>query len=114
MSKYIKMYTALISCPSDVGAYINSIKKGVDRFNNIYGEINGIIVRTKYWLEDSFPESGGSGQELLNRQIVDTADIAIAVFWTKFGEPTEHFGSGTEEEIEHMISSGKQVFLYLV
>lgn len=114
MPKDIKLYYALISCPSDVGAYINSIKSGVERFNNTYGEMNGIIVRTKYWLEDSFPESGGQAQDLLNGQIVKTSDMALAVFWTKFGEPTKHFGSGTEEEIEYMISSGKQVFLYFL
>lgn len=114
MPKDIKMYKALISCPSDVGAYINSIKRGVERFNNTYGEMNDILVRTKYWLEDSFAESGGQAQDLLNGQIVKTSDMAIAVFWTKFGEPTKYFGSGTEEEIEYMISSGKQVFLYFL
>ena len=114
MSKDIKMYNALISCPSDVAGYIDSIKRGVDRFNNTYGEMNDILVRTKYWLEDSFPESGGQAQDLLNDQIVKTSDMAIAVFWTKFGEPTKHFGSGTEEEIEYMISRGKQVFLYFL
>ena len=47
-------------------------------------------------------------------QIVETSDMAIAVFWTKFGEPTAHFASGTEEEIETMISKRKQVFLYFL
>ena len=41
-------------------------------------------------------------------------DAAVAIFWTKFGTPTDKYGSGTEEEIEEMLSSGKQVFLYFV
>ena len=36
------------------------------------------------------------------------------MFWTRFGSPTEKYGSGTEEEIEEMIASGKQVFLYFL
>lgn len=50
----------------------------------------------------------------MNKQIVETSDLAVAVFWTKFGEPTEHYASGTEEEIETMISNGKQVFVYFL
>ena len=38
----------------------------------------------------------------------------LRFFWTKFGEPTAHFASGTEEEIETMILKGKQVFLYFL
>lgn len=36
------------------------------------------------------------------------------MFWTKFGTPTDKYGSGTEEEIEEMLSSGKQVFMYFL
>lgn len=34
------------------------------------------------------------------------------MFWTRFGSPTEKYGSGTEEEIEILLDQGKQVFLY--
>lgn len=114
MPKRITVYDVLISCPSDVGEYIDSIKRGVQRFNSTYGEYRGIILRTKYWKDDAFAQSGGSAQDILNTQIVEPSDMAIAVFWTKFGEPTVRFGSGTEEEIENMISNGKQVFLYFL
>ena len=30
-------------------------------------------------------------------------DAAVAIFWTKFGTPTDKYGSGTEEEIEEML-----------
>lgn len=114
MPKTITVYNVLISCPSDVGEYIDSIKRGIHRFNRTNGECRDIMLRTKYWKEDSFAQSGGKAQELLNQQIVETSDLAIAVFWTRFGEPTENFASGTEEEIETMISNGKQVFVYFL
>ena len=114
MPKTVTRYDVLISCPSDVGEYIENIKRSIHRFNSTYGDYRDVILRPKYWGDDSFAQSGGKAQELLNQQIVEKADIAIAVFWTKFGEPTAHFGSGTEEEIETMILKGKQVFLYFL
>ena len=47
-----------------------------------------------------------------NEQFVNKCDAAVAIFWTKFGSPTDEYGSGTEEEIERMLQSGKQVFMY--
>ena len=114
MPKTVTRYDVLISCPSDVGEYIENIKRSIHRFNSTYGDYRDVILRPKYWGDDSFAQSGGKAQELLNQQIVEKADIAIAVLWTKFGEPTAHFGSGTEEEIETMILKGKQVFLYFL
>lgn len=100
MPKTINRYDVLISCPSDVGEYVDSIKSAISRFNSTIGEYKDIVLRTRYWKDDSFAQSGGKAQELLNKQIVETSDLAVAVFWTKFGEPTEHYASGTEEEIE--------------
>ena len=114
MPKTINRYDVLISCPSDVGEYVDSIKSAISRFNSTIGEYKDIVFRTRYWKDDSFAQSGGKAQELLNKQIVETSDLAVAVFWTKFGEPTEHYASGTEEEIETMISNGKQVFVYFL
>jgi len=38
--------------------------------------------------------------------------MAVAIFWTRFGTPTDEYASGTEEEIEQMIAENKQVFMY--
>lgn len=114
MAKDIKVYDLLISCPSDVMESVEMLEKEVNHFNNFFGSKNNIIVRTKHWSKDSYSEFGNQPQELLNRQIVDTSDMALGVFWTRFGTPTENYGSGTEEEIERMLSEGKQVFLYFL
>lgn len=38
----------------------------------------------------------------------------VAIFWTRFGTPTDDYGSGTEEEINLLIKNNKQVFLYFL
>lgn len=114
MPNNIIVYNLLISCPSDVAEYVDMLEKEVLHFNNFFGRSNNIIVRTRHWSKDSYSEFGNPPQELLNKQIVDSSDLALGVFWTRFGTPTENYGSGTEEEIERMLAMGKQVFLYFL
>lgn len=114
MPSKITVYDLLISCPSDVSEYVDMLEKEIIHFNNFYGRSNNVIVRTRHWSKDSYSEFGNHPQKLLNKQIVDSSDIALGVFWTRFGTPTESYGSGTEEEIERMLSMGKQVFLYFL
>lgn len=108
----ITVYSLLISCPGDVEEEIGIIRDVVDNFNRMFGEINNIQIAVKHWYTDAYPQSGGKPQDLLNKQLVNDCDAAVAVFWTRFGTPTDGYQSGTEEEIEEMIKSGKQVFLY--
>lgn len=110
----ITAYDLLISCPGDVLRYAEVVKECVDIFNHTLGKNNNVQIMPKHWSIDSFPQSGDKPQELLNKQFVRDCDAAVAIFWTKFGTPTDKYQSGTEEEIEEILSSGKQVFLYFV
>lgn len=112
--KGITAYDLLISCPGDVSDYLYVIKESVESFNRVFGVLNNIEVVTKHWSTDSYPQSGDKPQELLNKQFIRECDAAIALFWTRFGTPTDKYGSGTEEEIEEMLSVGKQVFMYFL
>ena len=96
----ITAYDLLISCPGDVNEFIDVIRDCIDNFNRVLGSVNNMEVVAKHWSTDSYPQSGGKPQELLNQQFVRECDAAVALFWTKFGTPTDKYGSGTEEEIE--------------
>lgn len=112
MAKNVTQYDLLISCPGDIQDELKIIEEVVDKFNAQFCDVLGISVRTKHWLKNSYPESGDTPQNLLNKQIVRDCDAAIAIFWTRFGTSTDKYGSGTEEEIEQMLEEGKQVFMY--
>ena len=112
MPQNIMQYSLLFSCPGDISVERDIAKKVVDEFNHLYSSTFGVSLILKYWGTDVYPESGGKPQDLINAQLVDKCDAAIAVFWTRFGSPTDKYGSGTEEEIERMLQSGRQVFLY--
>lgn len=112
MAQDVKLYNLLISCPGDVKEEVDLIESVVDEFNELYDETVGITIKTRHWSKSSYAQSGGKPQALLNEQFVNKCDAAVAIFWTRFGSPTDQYGSGTEEEIEIMLQSGKQVFMY--
>lgn len=109
-----KQYDILISCPTNMEkkGIVKIIKSVVDNYNSNCGYKNGISIRTLYWKDNLYPEYGDIPQNIINRQIVQQADIIFAIFGSIFGTPTTNYNSGTEEEIEIMINSGKPIFLY--
>ena len=66
----------------------------------MFGKINNIEVVTKHWSTDSYPQSGDKPQELLNKQFVRECDAAIAIFWTKFGTPTDRYGQVQKKKLK--------------
>ncbi len=112
MAQSVTLYNILISCPSDIKSEVSLIESVVDEFNEFYAYTLGITLKTRHWSKSSYAQSGGKPQALLNQQFVNKCDAAVAIMWTKFGSPTDEYGSGTEEEIEIMLQSGKQVFMY--
>lgn len=116
MARQTTTYDLLVSCPGDVveKGYLRAIENSVATFNSTFGKFNNVNLQVVHWSKDSYPESGGRAQELLDAQIVDDSDAAVALLFTRFGTPTDKYGSGTEEEIERMLQSQKQVFMYFV
>ncbi len=112
MPKRVMQYDLLISCAGDIRDEIEVINRTVQRFNDQFSDTLGISIRTRHWSKSSYSQSGGKPQALLNEQFVKNCDAAVALLWTRFGTPTDQYGSGTEEEIEIMLEAGKQVFLY--
>ena len=112
MLKNITQYELLISCPGDIKDELQVINRCVDRFNEMYSKALNITIITRHWSKSSYSQSGDKPQNILNEQFVDDCDAAVAIFWTRFGTPTDQYGSGTEEEICKMLDSGKQVFMY--
>ena len=111
----VKAYDLLISCPSDVSHgiphFFATIEEAVRDFNSLFGREHNVVVRTRIYNKDVCGNYGIAPQELINRQIVFNADMQAAIFWTRFGAPTEGYGSGTEEEIETICENRKPVFL---
>lgn len=112
MFKKMPVCRLMISCPSDVKTEIEIINKVVDNINDSIGMSMDIFVKTLHWSRNVMPEAGDFPQSIINKQILDKSDAIIAILGNKIGNPTEHYESGTVEEIEEMIKKGKQVFVF--
>jgi hypothetical protein len=70
------------------------------------------MVLPLLWERDATPQMGDRPQGIINRQLVDTADVLVGIFWTRLGTPTSEGASGTAEEIHRFIEAEKPVLLY--
>jgi hypothetical protein len=100
----------LISAPGDVpDADIQTVTRTINRWNVTYGSAFGAVVLPLHWELHSAAEHGVRPQASLNTQLVDEADIVIAIFWNRLGTATGEAESGTVEEIEEARKRGVYV-----
>ena len=102
----------LISAPNDIVNEIRIANEVISTWNAINSKNSKKYLDLISWKTHSFPQTGSTPQDLINRQIVNETDILIAFFWTRLGSPTEDYQSGTVEEIEKLIIKGIPVMVY--
>jgi len=102
----------LIASPSDVSEERLVVERAIYDWNASHFSSTGIMLNPVKWESHAYPASGDRPQAIINRQIVESGDILIAIFGYKLGTPTGAAQSGTIEEIEEFRKTGKYVALY--
>ena len=103
----------LIATPGDTTDEVESIMKSLHSWNGRRAETEGVIVLPRHWKSDTVPLlNPDGGQAVVNSQIVDDADIVVAVFDSRLGSATMGAVSGTAHEIERTSEAGKPVHVY--
>jgi hypothetical protein len=83
--------------------------RAVGRWNAIYGPEFGAVVVPVHWRDHTAAEHGARPQESINKQLVQAADMVIALFWHRIGSATGRSESGTIEEIDEAHGAGAYV-----
>ncbi len=112
MSYDTKVFNIMIASPGDVAAERSIVREVIYEWNAVHSFSRKIVLLPIGWESHSSPEMGVRPQELINKQVLDKCDLLVGVFWTRIGTPTNEYASGTIEEIEKHIDSGKPVMLY--
>ncbi|MCD0444305.1 hypothetical protein LO763_11795 [Glycomyces sp. A-F 0318] len=100
----------LISAPGDVPTGdLAVIRRTISQWNLNFGRVVGLTALPVSWTEHAVAEFGERPQAVLNSQIVEEADMAIALFYDRLGTPTGVAESGTAEEIKVLVEAGKPV-----
>lgn len=102
----------MIASPSDVAQERHLIRDVIQEWNAIHAEDRKLILMPVGWETHSAPDMGDRPQAIINRQLLKTCDLLVAVFWTRLGSPTPAAASGTVEEINEHLASGKPAMIY--
>ena len=112
MSYNATVYNVMIASPSDVDLERGIIRNVLYEWNDINSSREKIVLLPIGWESHSSPEMGDTPQNIINKQVLDKSDILVGVFWTRIGTPTAEHLSGTVEEIEKHVASGKIAMLF--
>lgn len=114
MSFSAEVLTVLVASPGDVSGLRDVVEHEIHRWNsNDRARRAALVMLPIRWETDAVPLMGGDGQQVINGQLVDEADIVIAVFHTRLGTATPRSLSGTDEEIERARTRGIPVHVYV-
>jgi hypothetical protein len=112
MSYKAQVFNVMIASPGDVASERSIMRDVIYEWNAVHSSSRNIVLLPIGWESHTSPEMGNSPQEIINKQILDKCDLLIGVFWTRIGTKTNHYASGTVEEIEKHIKSEKPAMLY--
>ena len=106
------VYRILIASPSDVAEEREIATRLIQNWNDLNSFAKKIVLLPIRWEFHSTPTYDVRPQEAINKQIVDSVDLVIGLFWSKIGTHTGLEPSGTIEEIKRAASNGKDVMIY--
>jgi hypothetical protein len=102
----------MIASPGDVFEEREIVRAAIYNWNYINAIKTKVILTPAGWETHSSPELGTRSQELINNRILKNCDLLVGIFWTRLGTPTGKSQSGTVEEIDEHIKSGKPAMIY--
>ncbi len=112
MSYDAKVFNVMIASPSDVASERSIVREVIYDWNAVHSERESIVLLPVGWESHSSPEMGDRAQAIINRQTLDKCDLLVGIFGTRIGTDTGEYPSGTIEEIELHIDSGKPAMVY--
>lgn len=90
----------------------DAIEEATHIWNDLHSKDFRAVLLPVMWEKHAAPLMGARPQAIINKQLVETCDILIGVFWSRIGTNTGIARSGTVEEIEEFIRSRRPVMLY--
>ncbi|RIS61417.1 hypothetical protein [Mycobacteroides abscessus] len=102
----------LIASPGDTRRERDAIEHALYGWNSARAEREQIQLAPWRWETNAVPELGGSAQDIIDRQAVESCDVVIATFNSRLGTATDDAVSGTAHEIIKAHQAGKPVHVY--
>lgn len=104
-----QVFTVMIASPSDVPDARQAVYEALTEWNDANTRHRNVILLPLKWETSAVPQLGSDVQAIINDQLVDQADIVIALFGSRLGQKTARDLSGTAEEMNRAHAAGKPV-----
>ena len=104
MPETVDLIRVFVSSPGDVAAEREALEEVVRQINRLEGRAQSLTLQTFRWEKDVVPQVGPPPQEVVGKQ-TPSCDIYLGILSTRFGTPTEKFGSGTEQEFRQALAA---------
>lgn len=102
----------MIGCPEDAEKeFLNKIKEAIQEFNEQHGVQFGVQLKARHWRDETHSDAQNP-QESINKQLCETCDYLLAVFYRSSGSAVASEYTGTFTEIKYFCKKKKQVFLH--
>jgi hypothetical protein len=102
-----------ISSPSDVEHEADAVDAAISEWNRAGRAVREhITLLPMRWNVDAITGTDGPAQEQIDTQLMDEADIVIALFRARIGTPVDGQPSGTAHEIERARGRGAPTHVY--
>src|ERR1700677_4512343 len=97
----------LIASPSDLAEEREAATQAIHEWNALHAADDSLVLLPVKWETHATPRAGIRPQQAINEQLVQSADIVVGLFWTKFGTNTGVPESGTAEETAQIVAASK-------
>ncbi|WP_339930446.1 hypothetical protein [uncultured Brevundimonas sp.] len=106
MAKLTTQFTLALCSPTGLDTDREAVRQAVFEVNRFLS-VEGKQVQVKGWDTDVRPTVGTDAQDVVNREMIDTADIGLVIIGDTVGSPTPRSPSGTVEEARSFIRRRK-------
>lgn len=102
----------MFASPNDVTREREYARDVVHEWNVVHAATRRLVLLPIGWETHATPTIGTAPQQVINREVLQKADLLVGIFWTRLGTQTATHASGTVEELERHIAAGKPALLY--
>ena len=104
MARTLHQLTIFVSGPSTVEAEKAALRVIVEEVSRRSEKTRAVTLRVVSWPDNIRPGVNADPQSEIGHQIGSDYDIYIGILGSRFGTPTAHSGSGTEQEFEEALA----------
>ncbi len=106
------VYRVVIGSPGDLEVERKLAREAIYSWNDHQARNQGAVLLPVLWETHTIPELGDPPQTIINRQLIETSQILVCMFWSRIGTATGEAESGTVDEIVKFMEAGKPALVY--